>query len=297
MEPKRLNNKRTQLRKFAIRSFDLILFGNLYVALGAVCLTQSTVIQLGLAGPYPPYSVLIFFSTLFIYNLQRLFYIPQKDNSLHSVRRKWIFENQVTIRMLCCISFLGVCISFFYLDSRVIIYLSPLLLISIAYFIPFIKLRKSAWFKLLTLVLVWTLATAVVPLLLNHSEIFTKNSLLHILVRFCFMMAICIPFDIRDLQIDKADTISTLPHLLGENKTRWLAALFMIIYCLLILLEYVWQIINIKIVIALLISALINGVLVFMSNSKRSEYFYVAMIDGTMILQGLLLLFVRYVNF
>jgi 4-hydroxybenzoate polyprenyltransferase len=107
------------------------------------------------------------------------------------------------------------------------------------------------------------------------------------------MMAICIPFDIRDLAIDAADNVSTLPHLFGENKTRNIAVAFMFIYVLLIIPEYTSGMLNIKIFITLLISALVNGILVFMSSSKRSEYFYVAGIDGTMILQGVMLMVVQ----
>jgi hypothetical protein len=277
------------------RFFDLILFGNIFVALGAACLVQSTVVQLSLSDHLFFYSLLVFFSTLFIYNLQRIFYQPQKDNSLHSIRRKWIFENQKIIKMLSIIGFTGVCVAFVYTDFRIVFYLSPLLLLSIAYFIPFIKLRKNAWFKLLTLTAVWTMTTAVVPILLSNSDVFSKNNLLHIFVRFSFMLAICIPFDIRDLRIDEADTISTLPRLLGENKTRRLAFICMVIYCLLIVLEFEWMILSTKVFILLILSALINGILVVMSNSKRSEYFYVAVLDGTMVLQGLLLLASSYV--
>ena len=93
------------------------------------------------------------------------------------------------------------------------------------------------------------------------------------------MMGICIPFDIRDLAIDAADNVSTLPHVLGENKTRWIAVVFMFSYILLIIPEYTLGMLNVKIFVALMSSALINGILVLMSNSKRSEYFYVAGID------------------
>jgi 4-hydroxybenzoate polyprenyltransferase len=272
---------------------DLILFGNIWIAFGTVCLIQSSLIQLGYSSQLIPYSLLSFFATLFVYNFQRVFYKPQEDISLHSSRRKWIFQNQLLIKILSAIGFLGVGITFFYNDPKIIFYLSPLLILSLAYFLPFVKLRKSPWFKLLTLVIVWTMVTAVVPILLNDSEPFTKNSLLHIVVRFCFMMAICIPFDIRDLAIDAADNVSTLPHLFGENKTRNIAVAFMFIYVLLIIPEYTSGMLNIKIFITLLISALVNGILVFMSSSKRSEYFYVAGIDGTMILQGVMLMVVQ----
>ena len=273
-------------RKF----IDLLLFGNIYIAVATVCLIQSSLIQLGYSGHLFSYSVLSFFATLFVYNFQRIFYKPQEDISLHSIRRKWIFKNQPAIKVLSFIGAAGVAVSFFYNDPKIVYYLSPLLLLCLAYFIPYIKLRKSPCFKLLTLTAVWTMVTSVVPVLYLHYDLFQKNNMLHILVRFIFMIAICIPFDIRDLQIDEADNISTLPHIMGENRTRIFAVIFMLIYILLIVLEYKFSMFSMPIFVALLLSAIINMILVSMSSSKKSEYFFVAGLDGTMILQGLLML-------
>ena len=273
---------------------DFILFGNIYVALGAVCLIQSSVIQLEFTDHLFTYSLLVFFATLFVYNFQRIFYKSPTENNLCSIRRKWILKNKITIKTLTLIGIAGVAITFFFNNYNILLYLSPLLILSLIYFLPFVKLRKTPLLKLLTLVIVWTMATAVIPILLVSIDPFTKNNLLHILVRFCFMMAICIPFDIRDLEIDKADSISTLPLLLSENIARWMAFGFMMLYIFLIIPEYIFSMINIKVFIALLVSAAISTVLVLMTNSKRSEYFYVAGIDGTMILQGVLLMGVYY---
>ena len=279
---------------FLKRFFEFILFGNIYVAIGAACLVQSSVIQLGYTNHLFFYSLLVFFSTLFQYNFQRVFYKIQKDNSLNSIRRQWIFKNQKSIKLLMLTGFTGVVITFFFNSFYILFYFSPLLLLSLLYFLPFVKLRKNPWLKLLTLVLVWTMVTAVVPILLSSIEFFTKNIFLHILTRFCFMTAICIPFDIRDLQIDKTDAVSTIPHLMGENKARWLAFGFMLLYIVLIISEYAFGNINSKIFTTLIIYSVACSVLVLMSNSRRSEYFYIAGIDGTMVLQGVLLMGVYY---
>jgi 4-hydroxybenzoate polyprenyltransferase len=276
------------------RFFDFLLFGNVYVALGAMCLVQSTAIQLQLSTQLLPYSLLVFFATLFIYNFQRIFYVPQENTALHSIRRAWIFRNPLTIKLLACIGFTGVSITFFYVDFHIVFYLSPLLVLSLAYFAPFVKLRRNAFFKLLTLVIVWTMATAVVPVLLVHQPLIDGKNSLHLLIRLCFMIAICIPFDIRDLKIDEADNISTIPRILGENETRWLAFVFMITYIVLIVLAYCLNHLPAAVFMMLLLSAVLNTILVVMSSSKRSEYFFVAGIDGTMILQGVLLLLANY---
>jgi 4-hydroxybenzoate polyprenyltransferase len=184
-------------------------------------------------------------------------------------------------------------------DYRIAFYLSPLLILSIAYFIPQIKLRKNFWFKLFTLVLVWVMVTAVVPMLLNREYFSTSpkamyNAGLHIAARFCFMLAICIPFDIRDMQIDKKENVATLPNELGENKTRWIAVFAVIIYSFLLITEVAMQVVNLPVFFALIVNMSITLLLVLFSNSKRSEYYFTAGIDGTMIIQYLLILIVTY---
>lgn len=238
--------------------------------------------------------MLVFFAAVFVYNFQRIFYKPTLDSSLISIRRKWIFNHQTSVKLLTIAGCTGVAVTFFFNNYKILLYLSPLLILSLLYFLPFVKLRRTPWLKLLTLVLVWTMVTSVVPLLLGGAELFTLKSFLHIILRFCFLTAICIPFDIRDIHIDKADLVTTVPQLIGENKARQLAMGFMFLYIILIIPEYLFGMVNLKIFIALIISAVINAVLVLMSSSNRSEYFYVAVIDGTMILQGLMLLLVYY---
>ncbi len=279
---------------FLKRLIDFILFGNLYVALGSAFLIQSTIIQCGFNDPVVPFCFMSFFATLFVYNFQRIFYTSQKNSNLHSIRRKWVFTNIFFVKMLSLTGFLGVCIAFFFNDFRSLFYLFPLFILSIAYFSPFTRLRKNPWFKLITLVTVWTMVTAVVPMLLNHSMLFTKTNLIHIAVRFCFMAAICIPFDIRDSEIDKADNTRTLPHFIGIKASRRLAIGFMIVYMLLIMVEYKINMLSIQITITLLFCSLINMVFLLMSSSKRSEYFYVAGVDGTMIVQGALLMLMHH---
>lgn len=276
--------------KYIYHILNFILFGNIYVALGAVCLIQSTRIQLQHSDHFLSYSFLVFFATLFIYNFQRFFYKSQKDKSLNSIRRKWIFENQLSVKTLTFIGFVGVSIAYFFNDVNVLYYLAPLFILSLFYFSSFLTLRKSPFFKLFTLVVVWTMVTAVVPVLMGGEDPLATNNLMHFALRFCFMMAICIPFDIRDLQIDVVDNVSTLPHLIGEQKARLLAIGFIVLYTILIFPMFSSGAITEKIAIAMLVSALINSMPIVMSSSKRNEYFYVAWLDGTMLLQGLILI-------
>ncbi len=285
------------------RFFDFILFGNIYVALGAVFLIQSTVVQFNLSSPLFYYSAFVFFATVFIYNLQRIFYKKTENKSHQSIRRIWIFRNQNLIKILTVIGFAGMTILFFFNDIRILVFLSPLFVLSIAYFFPLVKLRNNAWVKLFTLALVWTLTTALVPILLKKNmnmhlaeliwNYYPENYfriVLHISTRFCFMLAICIPFDLRDMKLDAEENIITLPQKFGEKRSRNLALSVTIIYGMLLISEYIFRITSLKTLVVLLINMVITLVFIMLSNSKRSEYFFVAGIDGMMILQGMMLI-------
>lgn len=246
-------------------------------------------IQLQLYPSNKMYLLLVFFATLFIYNFQRLFYKNTSNYEGGSIRRSWISKNQHVIKVQTAIGFAGTCITFLYCDYKLIFYLSPLLLLSIVYFIPFVKLRKHPLLKLFTLALVWTMVTATTPLLLANESIIASN-LLHIAERFLFMVAICIPFDIRDLQIDKKENVQTLPHIIGEIKAKNMALICILFSGILLGLEYMSGVIPTKTLTALLLSTIISALLIVTTHSKRSEYFYVAGIDGTMLIQGFLIL-------
>lgn len=273
------------------RIFDFILFSNIFIALGAVALTYSTITQLQLNTSNKTYLLLVFFATLFIYNFQRLFY--KSTSGSDSIRRIWINKNQHVIKLHTAIGFLGTCITFLYSDYKLLLYLSPLLLLSIVYFTPFIKLRKHPLLKLLTLVLVWTMVTATTPLLLANESI-AVNHLLHVAERFFFMIAICIPFDIRDLHIDKTENIQTIPHYIGEKKAKNMALLCISISGIILFIEYVGETIYIKTFVALILSTLVTAILIAATSSKRNEYFYVVGIDGTMLIQGIFILIFGY---
>ena len=133
------------------------------------------------------------------------------------------------------------------------------------------------------------MVTATTPLLLINESI-TASDFLHIAERFFFMIAICIPFDIRDLQIDKKESIQTLPHFIGESNAKKIALLCIFISGIALLMEYVGETINIKTFTALIISTIVTAIFIAKTNTKRSEYFYVAGIDGTMLIQGMLIL-------
>jgi 4-hydroxybenzoate polyprenyltransferase len=264
------------------RFIDFLLFGNLYIALGAFLLSQCTIIELQLNTSFS-YSILVFFATLFIYNLQRIFYKKTINSEPISVRRKWISENQKTIITLAIIGLIGTGVSLFYCESKTTLYLSPLCILSIGYFFPSVQLRKFALLKIFILVSVWTATCYIVPILLSNNT-YTSVYSIYSLSGFCFLAAICLPFDNRDIEIDKKENTQTFSILFGSSNVNLSAFIFAVasislhLFC-----DFNKTILFINLIV------FFSCILFILKNNKpRNEYYYTAGIDGILILKGIL---------
>ena len=70
--------------------------------------------------------------------------------------------------------------------------------------------------------------------------------------RLCFVFAITIPFDIRDLKYDSLQ-LKTIPTIFGEEKARYIAYATLGIYELLIIVQFIFgEIMGVRALIALL---------------------------------------------
>ncbi len=271
------------------RIIDFILYSNIFIALGAFFLCISTFIEQKTPIHFY-YSIFVFFSTLFIYNFQRIFYKKQKNDLETSPRRTWISNNQLTIRLMTIIGSAGTLILVFFIPSRLILYLSPLFVLSLAYFFPSFALRRFIGTKTFVLVLVWTATTYMIPVLLNEPFIFSAKQIIYLISGFCFMAAICIPFDNRDIEIDSKENIKTFAVLLGRKKNSKIALLFSFVYFFIISYQYFSGDLKLSLYICNIFLFLLTVFFIKKDDEKKSEYFYIAGIDGLLIIKGGMLL-------
>ena len=173
-------------------------------------------------------------------------------------------------------------------------------LLALGYNIPFltlnnqkIGLRNIPGIKLFLIALVWSVSCVLLPVVeLEHNyqvNISSAETLLLVAKRFMFIAAITIPFDIRDLFQDKLYALKTIPVMLGEKKA-YIFCQFLLLGCLVFLLLFS-RTINAD-VIALTLTLLLTGWLILKSNIKKNEYYYFFYLDGTMLLQYLMLVLI-----
>ncbi len=276
---------------------------NIYIALAAVALTFSTQIHLGIRPQFHPYLFLIFFATLFEYNLHRLITILTNPQALLSDKHNWVKDKLNWFYGLMFLSLLGLGISVLAVELEVLLTLMPIALLTLFYSTPLtrraqgiFRLRQIPYLKIFIIALVWTLVTLLLPVM--HAE--TSCSFHSIVIlgieRFLFLFAITIPFDIRDMKADHGAGLKTIPLQIGEAKSVQLSILILVVLLVWTVGRYSflqqWGI-----ALAYAISGLTT--LQFLTNKriqKWSLYHYGAL-DGTLLIQGILMIILYYLAF
>lgn len=260
------------------RFIEFIVFSNIWIAFLAAGLTLNTYLINKDLSLNINVCILVFFTTFSIYNLQRLIKHFFKKNNF-SERHTWIYNNIKFIAVLVILSSIGSVYLFFSLFTiSDFIILLPFILISAFYAISIFSnkraLRDLPFIKIFLIAITWAVITVILPFL-QTDFILSSSLVAQFFFTFLFIIAITIPFDIRDIHLDDKKT-RTLPQVLGTKDATSLAV-FILGACL--LLNYIYFF-NITYPIILFVCF----ILVRLSNKKMPELFYSGILDGIMIL-------------
>src|SRR6185436_14185039 len=154
-------------------------------------------------------------------------------------------------------------------------------------FRPFQWLKKIAIGKTIFLALAWTYVTAALPILIEENDLSLK-AILFCSGQFFLIYAICILFDFRDREDDKAEGIRSMITYFNEKGIDILFSVSVIIFIILVFLLQD-QGIKWSNIILLLVPAIILVLLYKYSKRNFSDYLYYFVLDGLMMLSGLLL--------
>ena len=276
---------------------DFLLFSNIFIAFCAVSQGLVTYYLLKLQ-PDKYVLTFLFFSTLLVYNLSMLLSKPKEPQKSPFKRVRWIFSHHrltISITLIAILSIIP--LSLWHLSFLSQLLMAFIGLIALAYNFPFLKLndkkislRNLPGIKLFLIGIVWATSCVLLPIIQidSTSDISfpITETLLLVAKRFLFICAITIPFDIRDLFQDKLYELKTIPVMLGEKKA-WLVCQALLVLYLVLLILFTKEL-NLN-VIGLALTIFLTGWLIFKSNIKRNEYYYFFFLDGTMILQFLIL--------
>ncbi len=250
--------------------FNFYLNSSVHVALAVVSLSFITLKEFGIASDY---NVLffIFFATITGYNFVKFFGIA-----------KWHYRSLANwlkvIQVFSLFCFLFMCYFMTLLEMKVLLCLSVFAVITFLYAIPFLpkrfyldsnhNLRDISGLKVYIIGLVWAGVTVILPLL-NNNLTLTADVILTTIQRFVFVIALMLPFEIRDLAFDNFK-LATIPQKIGIQQTKIMGLFLLMLFLFLEFFKN--EVFAVNFIILVIITIVTAGFILF-SKSNNSPYY------------------------
>ena len=209
------------------RIFDFYLDASIHVALAIICLVEVTGISLNIKVPNS-LIIFIFFSALSCYNFVKYGVEAEKyilvANSYHK-----------NIQFFSLGSLIVAFFQLFHLSEEIWIALFILGAITGLYALPVLPKHKNfrsfSGLKILIVATVWAGTTVILPVISRQIGL-TWDVWVESVQRIFLVLALLVPFEIRDLKYDDAE-LKTLPQRLGVKRTKVIGVVWTVSFLLL----------------------------------------------------------------
>lgn len=253
---------------FLKKTFDFYILSNIHVAISGFCITKLTLIKFNITTGLVPYFVGL--SIIISYNFIRLYEVKTKRLSWF---KNWFLKNKLKIGGLSIISMLLLLYItlFMSFNKSSLIVLIPFAIMTIFYVVPMFKIKGVEFtfryypaIKIFSIAVAWAGISVLFPL--YEAEVkFNSRVFFEFIQRFLILVAITIPFDIRDV-ISDSKNLKTIPQLIGVSNSKKVG-----IYLLLLFLAF--NFFNNEFIISDLFIAGITGFFLWFSSVKKSRYY------------------------
>lgn len=266
----------------------IIIYSNLFVAICVAAYTHLTYTLYNLPQQNSWIVLLMVLCFTFItYNGQRLFRLKQKVSTYRSLgeRLKWVVKHQKILSIFSGLAGLIGFIGLFFINSACWVLLIPMGILSLFYVVPIPFVNKSFreinYAKIFLIALVWSLIIVGLPFIESLGlDIEIKTFFLAFGQCFLFILAITLPFDVRDLPFDKNSDLKTIPLVIGIDKTIILTQVLLSISMI------IFQILPISKnnLFALMIGHCLAIIITLFTSEKRKELFYAGWVESTVLI-------------
>jgi hypothetical protein len=271
------------------------LYSQLLIALSAMALTLQTYWQLELTPQWDKLVLFIGGATLFTYLLQRQMAIWWMGGVAVTPLLRYFMQHSVWVIVLMVLSVGLMVYGFTGIDTQLYPLLGIIGVISLGYNVPLGKkrLRAMGLLKIFLIAITWASVTVLMPAVHSGMSLHQGNVWMVWLERTLFILALTLPFDLRDVLTDKVVALTTVPTLIGKQATIRLS---------LFLLVGVWLVEFVRMFFfhhtALLLWQPLVGItgalivttwLIYQRPRIDEELYFYGLLDGTMCLQPLLI--------
>ncbi|GAB4157970.1 MAG: hypothetical protein Tsb0033_10520 [Winogradskyella sp.] len=267
--------------------FNFYINSSIHVALAVVAMTWVTFIKFHLDHDFVllPF---VFFATVTGYNFVKYFGVAKFH---HRSLATWL----KTIQIFSFFAFLGACYYALKLAIDSIIYLSVFGLITFLYAIPLLpmqyfrdsqkNLRQIGGLKIYIIALVWAFTTVFLPLIEKNYPI-DSDVVITGAQYFIFVIALMLPFEIRDLIYDSLK-LGTIPQRIGVKNTKLIGAVLLLVF---FLLEFFKNEIKCNAITSNGIILCITLFFIVLAHKKQSKYYSAFWVESIPVFWLLILL-------
>ncbi len=286
-----------------MKLLNFIINTNIFISAAAVVFTMETQVLLGLRPQLHPYLFIIFFATIFEYNLHRLITVVRNPEALNDEKHRWVKNSPAAFYALVAVSVLGFLAAALMAKKEVLIALFPIGLITLFYSLPvvkhkkrFLRLREIPGLKIFLIAFVWAASTIFLPIIQTGAHYNAWHIAGMMTERIVFVLAITLPFDIRDMQADEGSGLKTIPLLIGPEKATAIAQGLLGLFMILCVVHYTIAA-RAFLLPAFLLSAISTFVFIRHKKIRAVKHYHYFVLDGTMLLQGLLVCLSYYISY
>lgn len=267
--------------------FQFFLAHSIFIGIGAAAMAFETLTILSFGASYSLF-LFLFFSTISAYNFYWITSgINGKQNFLSS-----FFNEKLTNYIIFILSAIA---AVYYFFEAELLWEQTLILVclTVAYSLPLIKakpfiyLQKIGFLKPFLLALTWAYATVFFPL--QDSFIRTTGLATVLFInRFIFILILCIIFEKKDKELDKANGVKTLVTILSPRFLYKFVMFLFFIWSFSNIAAYIYGVFNYQ-AVALQLVTVFTYLVYLLSSKKRGYYFYYFLVDGLMILSAIII--------
>lgn len=269
---------------------NLLLYGHFWIAGAALVMTIQTNLLLWGEWQYSALDGFVAGGTLTIYALHRLVAMRLQPKVQQTERFAIMQLFQSHIVFYAIIAALVAAWFFFHLAFRLQLSLLVPCAIALGYVLPLLngrRLRDLPYLKIFLIAFSWAWITVLGPVI-ERGESFSWPILWMLIERACFVFAITIPFDIRDMALDQSAEVDTLPSHWGEQAAKNIAYCALLICLLMVFTNFLLATYNLSVLLVLILSLASTAWLIKATHPQHHDYYFTGLLDGTMILQGIL---------
>lgn len=194
-----------------------------HVALAVTALTAVTYAEFELT---PDLWVLafVYLGTVVGYNFVKYAGVGNTHHLSITTNIKWL-------RLFTASVFLALVYVAFKVPSSILYFAAGFGLMTLLYAFPVFKgknIRMLKGWKIFVISAVWAGVTVCFPLV-STGYIFEPEGIIELISRFAFVVALTIPFEIRDLKYDEQE-LGTLPQIMGVKESRLLGSGLLLVF-------------------------------------------------------------------